>query len=397
MAINYKVSIIGALDMLKFKNMSKDREKVIQAASDKEINVTLPINDNAKALHPDFINVEVKGILEHHDAKTYVLGKEDGSPLPYFRAGQYISVKFPIGGSFITRPYSIASSPAWALEGKYAITVKRNPGGFVADWILDNAKVGDKLTITAPLGEFYHEELRDGKNILALAGGSGITPFLSMAYSIADGIEDYNLTILFGNRTYESILFKDIFQTICEKTDKVKLVHVLSDEENPDYEHGFITAELMNKYGKDASAIYVCGPAAMYSFVDKELDKVNISRDHVRKEVLSVSIAHDDKFPKEFADKTFNVSVKQGPKTYSISAKANEPLLVAFERAGIKAPSRCRSGECGWCRSRLLKGKCYIPEANDGRRWADKKYNWIHPCASFPISDIEIEVPGEYL
>ena len=72
-------------------------------------------------------------------------------------------------------------------------------------------------------------------------------------------------------------------------------------------------------------------------------------------------------------------------------------MLVAIERAGIKAPSRCRSGECGWCRSKLVSGTVYIPEENELRRWADVHYGYIHPCSSFHTSDLVIEVPGEYL
>lgn len=72
-------------------------------------------------------------------------------------------------------------------------------------------------------------------------------------------------------------------------------------------------------------------------------------------------------------------------------------MLVAIERAGIKAPSRCRSGECGWCRSKLVSGTVCIPEENELRRWADVHYGYIHPCSSFPTSDLVIEVPGEYL
>ena len=73
-----------------------------------------------------------------------------------------------------------------------------------------------------------------------------------------------------------------------------------------------------------------------------------------------------------------------------IPLRADEPILTAVERAGISAPSRCRSGECGWCHSKLVKGKVYVPKDADGRRAADEKYGWIHPCVSFPLSDIEM-------
>ena len=68
-------------------------------------------------------------------------------------------------------------------------------------------------------------------------------------------------------------------------------------------------------------------------------------------------------------------------------------MLVAIERAGIAAPSKCRSGECGYCRSKLLEGDVFITEDNDGRRAADKKFGFIHPCSSYPLSDLFVEIP----
>ena len=69
---------------------------------------------------------------------------------------------------------------------------------------------------------------------------------------------------------------------------------------------------------------------------------------------------------------------------------------VAIERAGIKAPSRCRSGECGWCRSKLISGEVYCPAENEGRRHSDIVNGYIHPCSAFAFSDIVLEVPGEF-
>ena len=397
---NVKISIIGALDMLKFKNLAKTREQHIQAAPAKDVVGDFPINMNAKALHPDFIDVVVANIINHPEAgaKSFIFGKEDGSPLPYFRAGQYLSLKLRIGDSFVTRPYSISSSPKWALEGKYAITIKTNPSGFAADWMLSNLNVGDKLTISSPQGDFFYEAVRDCKNVVALAGGSGITPFLSMAYAIRDGHEDFNLTIMFGSRSEESILFKKELDSICAATDKVKVVHVLSDEKKEGYENGFITAELIKKYAADEYSIFICGPEAMYRFVKGEVAKLGLPARLVRSEALGVTkdVAKLADYPVAAKGKKFKITVKQGPKEYKIDASADEPVLVAIERAGIKAPSRCRSGECGWCRSRLVSGEVYVPAENEGRRWADKKYGFIHPCASFPLSDLVLEVPGEY-
>ena len=189
MALNVKVGLVGALDMLKFKNMAKVREEAIQAAPAREVDGNFTINTKAKELHPDYQELVVCKVIDYDKAgaKTFVLKRPDGKPVAYFRAGQYLSLKMQIGTSFITRPYSISSSPKLALEGKYCITVKTNPGGFAADYMLENLHLGNKIIVSDPQGQFYYEDLRDGYNILALAGGSGITPFLSMARAIRDG------------------------------------------------------------------------------------------------------------------------------------------------------------------------------------------------------------------
>lgn len=401
MAVNVKVGLIGAFDMLKFKNMAKVREQAIESAPANEIVSEFRINKNAKLLHPDKQELLVKEIIDHPDAgaKTFVLGSKDGAAVAFFRAGQYLSLKLPIGESFVTRPYSISSSPKWALEGKYAITVKTNPGGFAADWLLANLKVGDAVTASAAEGQFYYENLRDCKNVVALAGGSGITPFLSMAYAIRDGLEDFNLTILFGSRTEKNILFRKELDEICAKTDKVKVVHILSDEKKEGFEHGFISAELIKKYAKQPYSIFICGPEAMYRFVAGEVAKLDKPRREVRRELLGVTkkVWEQKDYPAGCRDQVYRLTVRQGELEKTIPASANEPLLVAIERAGIKAPSKCRSGECGWCRSKLLSGTVFVPAENEGRRFTDVEFNYVHPCCTFPTGDCVLEVPGEYL
>ena len=371
--------------------------------------------------------IQAFGGIDHPaaGAKTFVLRRADGKPASYFRAGQYISLKLPIEGSFVTRPYSISSSPKWALEGKVAVTVKANPGGFAADWMLDSFRAGDEVKGSEGLGSFYYQKYRDANHVVALAGGSGITPFLSMAYAIRDGashvvalaggsgitpflsmayairdgIEDFKLTILFGSRTEEAILFRDEFDQIMSQTDKVKVIHVLSDEEKEGFEHGFITADLIKKYaGSDPYSIFICGPEAMYRFIGKEVDKLGLEKKFIRSEFLGATktVWEQPGYPQEAKDKVFKLTVRQGPNEYVCDCSANEPVLVAIERAGIKAPSKCRSGDCGWCRSRILSGKVFIPEETDGRRWADKQCGEIQPCTSFPLSDLTLLVPGEY-
>lgn len=386
--------------MLKFKNMSKVREQAIQAAPAKEVTGEFAINKNAKAMHPDYLSLVVDEIIDHGaaDAKTYVLKSKDGKALPYFRAGMYLSLKLDIDGSSVTRAYSLCSSPKKALEGKYAITVRANPNGFVADKLIENLKVGDEVISSSPKGAFYYEDLRDCPTVIAIAGGAGITPFLSMAEAIADGTEKFNLTIIFNSRTEDNILFKEELEKICAATDKVKVVHVLSREEKEGYENGHITAELIKKYAPDKYSVYICGPEKMYKAVLAEVRKLGVPERLIRHEALGVTttVWEEEGYPAECKDKVFELTVKQGANEYKIPCAANEPILVAIERAGIKAPSRCRAGECGWCRSKLISGTFFVPAEKEYRRWADKEYNYIHPCCTFATSDIVLEVPGVF-
>ncbi|MBE6968639.1 MAG: 2Fe-2S iron-sulfur cluster binding domain-containing protein [Ruminococcaceae bacterium] len=400
MALKIKIGLIGVLDMLKFKKMPDVREAAIAKAPANPLPKAYASNAKAALYHPVRQEVEVADIIPNGpDAKTYVLKSTNGAALAPFRAGQYISLALEIGAAKTSRAYSLCSSPEWAYDGIYHITIKQNDGGFVAPYIHENWKVGEKISITSPEGHLYYEPIRDAKKVIALGGGAGITPFMAMAYAIRDGHEDFDLTIIFGSRTEDGIVYRKELDEVCAVCDKVHVVHVLSDEEKEGFEHGFITAELIKKYaGEDEVSVFMCGPQAMYNFVDGELAKLGYDEKHVRHEIFGAIKKPWELpgYPQEAKDKTFTVTLKQCGQTYEIPAMAGEPLLVAFERAGIKAPSRCRSGECGWCRSRLLKGNVFIPEKTDGRRYADIQYGYIHPCASFPISDLEVEVPAEY-
>lgn len=401
MALKINVKKSGFADVAHLVKHITEKNRVIKATRVKEISAVFPINENAKRLHPDYQKMTISKVIDHAGAgaKTYVFKADKAA---YFRAGQYLSIALEIDGSVLTRPYSISSSPKWTKDGKYAITVRRTPNGFASDWILDNWKAGDEVTVSEPLGNFFYEELRDSYNVIALAGGSGITPFLSMAYAIRDKAENFNLTILFGSRTEDSILFKDEIDAIAKECDKVKVVHVLSEEEKDGFEHGFINADIISKYApsdKDYS-VFMCGPEAMYRFAEGELQKLGLDRKHVRCELLGVTkkIWEKNGYPSEAKGKTFSVTVKIGEDEKVIPASADEPVLVAIERAGIAAPSRCRSGECGWCRSKLVSGKVFVPEENDeGRRRSDKQNGYIHPCSSFALSDLVLEVPATYV
>lgn len=131
--------------------------------------------------------------------------------IPVFQSGQYVNFRLKIGDSVLSRPYTISSAPYEARGEKpfFEITVRRNAPYLVPDYLFENVRVGDELEGALPFGFFYFEPLRDNRDIVALAGGSGITPFHSMAKEIMGGkLKGCRLTILYGSVKADDIVLK---------------------------------------------------------------------------------------------------------------------------------------------------------------------------------------------
>ncbi|MHA1641405.1 MAG: FAD-binding oxidoreductase [Promethearchaeota archaeon] len=389
-------------DLYAFTKLVPTRKKKFKEAPSNPISED-KINDLAKLLHPNTQHLIINEIKdETKSTKTFKFIPDLDSntkELAYFRAGQYLSLKVDVNGVYITRPYSISSSPLEALKGFYEITIKRDEQGFLTNYIWKNWKVGTKIMSSGPEGFFYHEPLRDTKNIVGIAGGSGITPFRSMARAIIEGTMDAKLTILYGSSEQDDIIFYDEFKDLESRyPEKIKVIHVLSCE-NPTLEgceKGFITSDLIRKYSDIKNSTYfICGPQIMYQFLEKEIANLNLKPKQVRREAFGEikDLSKLEGFPKDLMEKTFKIKVQIGNLVKEIPAVSTESVLVALERAKLAPPSKCRSGECGFCRSLLISGNIYVSPISDWRRAADKKYNFFHPCSSYPLSDLEIVVP----
>lgn len=389
------------LNPMDFTKMTPTRQAKIDAAPATPVPPTDSYKPNqlANALHPKAQYLKVAKIVDRGgDAKSYYLEADAAKgtkALAWFSAGQYLSIDLTIGNMKLSRPYSLASSPREALAGQYMLTVKRVNGGLASQYILDNWQVGTEVTASEPLGVFTYEPLRDAKIIIGVAGGSGITPFRSLAKAIADGDEDAEMILLYGSRTLSDAIFQEEFKELEKTCSKFKLVNVLSHESREGCENGFITAELIKKYAPAGDySIFLCGPQAMYNFVDKEIATLGLRKKFIRHELFGEYFgpAKEADYPKNVAPE-FKITVRIAGKEQTITASTDESILRSLEKNGIAAPAHCRSGECGWCHSRLISGNVYVPKSVDGRREADLQYGYIHPCCSFPLSDLVIEVP----
>ena len=132
----------------------------------------------------------------------------------------------------------------------------------------------------------------------------------------------------------------------------------------------------------------------MYEFVDKEIETLKLRKKFIRHELFGeyFNPSKEADYPADVA-LAFQITVRIAGEEKVITAKADESILRSLEANGIAAPAHCRSGECGWCHSKLVSGEVYVPKSVDGRREADYIYGYIHPCCSFPLSDLVMEVP----
>ena len=350
-----KVSVRGHIfDLLAFRGLTKKRAKRFQGAATPL--AEHPVNALAGVLHPDRLDLVITQIRdETKTAKTFRLERAPGSgqTLPYFRAGQYLSLMVDVDGARITRPYSLSSAPYESLGegGYYEITIRKAAEGFLTGHIWANWRVGTAVASSGPVGLFYHEPLRDAAKIVGLAGGSGITPFRSMAREIVHGDLDVELVLLYGSSAEDDIVaYDELAELERVAPDKIKVIHVLSCEEVslPGCEQGFITADIIRRYADvENASFFICGPRAMYEFAENELARLGLPPRRMRRESYgeSADVGSYLGFPAGVADATFQLRVEIGGQVAEISARGSETVLVAMERANLAPPSRCRSGE----------------------------------------------------
>ncbi|MBN2051383.1 MAG: iron-sulfur cluster-binding domain-containing protein [Spirochaetales bacterium] len=380
-------------DLLRFIFHLRKRNRLFKKAPAAKVSPG-PMNILAQELHPLFLELKVTQVRQETPlSKTFRLAAtEEGKKLPCFRAGQYLVVEDRVEGTPVSRPFSLSSTPDEAADGGYYdITVKGDESGFFAPWALSTWKTGKILRCTGPAGNFYIEPLREADHLVCLAGGSGITPFRSIIKDSLSRNEAYRFTLLYGIPSEEEMIFRQELQELRRlNPDRFTFVPVCSGEQAPEgMEKGFITADLIRRYVSDIGGVsfFFCGPPAMGKHLEEELKVFHLAPRRSRRE-------HYGNPPLESqGEAEYSVTVISGEDRKTMAAREDETVLIALERAGLNPPAMCRSGECGWCRSRLLEGEIRVPDGVSGLRRGDEKFGWFHPCSSYPRSDLVMEVP----
>ncbi len=342
-----------------------------------------------EAIHPARMQLELRE-REVCSPTTHCLrfARLDGR-LPPFRAGQFVSLAVEIGGVRTSRPYSVSSPPGAPL---LELTVRDDPDGFVAPWLCREAPVGWRTVSSGPLGGFFHEPLRDGDDLVFVAGGSGVTPFVSMLRELEARGWPRRVTLLYGNRTPGDVPFATELRRLARKNPAFRVVFVYSDApEAKRVRKGLLDRAQVARAVQpiEGHRWYLCGPEPMLLLVERELASLGVARHHVRAERFGppTRLTEQAGWPQGLSPAAFfQLTLSNGA---TIPARAGEPILVALERAGHAPPSSCRTGACGDCRVKLLGGQVFVPE-DVGLRQSDRALGYLHACMAWPASDLRI-------
>jgi ferredoxin-NADP reductase len=341
--------------------------------------------------HPKEMKLRLVEISEETPStKTFRFERTDGS-LPPFRPGQYVNLFVDVDGVLTSRPYSISSSPK---DETLDLTVQQKPGGFVTRYLLNELQVGDELKSTGPEGHFYYEPLIDGMDLVFLAGGSGITPFVSMIRTLLKEGDGPKIQLIYGSRIPEDVIFGEVLSKLADEHSNLDYSLVIS--EPPEGYSGFsglLDAKLIQDQVGDleGKTFYICGPNVMYDFCLKALDELGVPPYKIRREVYGppADVTQEPGWPEGLmADRVFEVEVQERK---TISAPAGEPLMNSLERHGIVIRAVCRSGECSACRIRLLSGKVFMP-SHTALRESDRTFGYIYACVAYPLEDLRIRI-----
>ena len=247
--------------------------------------------------------------------------------------------------------------------------------------MLNDVNVGDSFTIHGPFGNFNYSSLRDKENVLALVCGSGITPIMAMARAISDKLEDFSLTILYGEAKKKDLIFKDELDLLAKKCDKIDVHYILSDENLDGYDYGLISKEMIMGYELGKYSYFVSGPVHFYHYLNDVFKELDVPNKDIRHDIYKESEL-------ELHHILHSLTVISGEEKKVVDCYEDEPLLKAMENGGIDSPSICMVGVCGFCRSKLVSGK--VKADTNYLLASDMKYHYIHPCVSYPLSDVTI-------
>lgn len=313
-----------------------------------------------------------------------------------FRAGQHLTLRTTINGEEVRRNYSLCTAPA---DSDWMVTVKRIGGGLFSNWVGDQLKAGDMVEVMVPHGSFTTDfDTGRNRHLVGIAGGSGITPVMSLIKTLLREEPASCFTLLYGNRDSSSVIFLETLAGLKDKhLGRLEIYHFL-DQEEQDIElfNGMLNRERLeeaiNALVPDAAAVdswFICGPGPMMDAAEGALLDRNVSKDRIHIERFTA-----DRPPEAVAQEIaqlqtqaegVSVAVTLDGRTRRVPFTAGN-ILDSARASGLPAPFACKAGVCATCRAKVTKGKVEMA-ARYGLTDEEVAEGYVLTCQSVPVGD----------
>jgi ring-1,2-phenylacetyl-CoA epoxidase subunit PaaE len=313
-----------------------------------------------------------------------------------FRAGQHLTLRATIGGEEVRRNYSLCTAPD---DQDWMVTVKRIGGGLFSNWIGDQLKAGDTLEVMPPHGSFTTDfDPAKSRHIVGIAGGSGITPVMSLIKTTLKYEPNSRFTLLYGNRDSSSVIFLEALAGLKDKyLRRLEIYHFL-DQEEQDIElfNGMLNRERLEEAipalvpdAADVDAWFICGPGPMMDAAEGVLLDRNIPKERIHIERFTAD-RPAGAMVKEMAQlqmqaEGVSVSVTLDGRTRRVPFTAGN-ILDSARASGLPAPFACKAGVCATCRAKVTKGKVEMA-VHYGLTDEEVAEGYVLTCQSVPLGD----------
>lgn len=312
-----------------------------------------------------------------------------------FRPGQHLTLRAQCGGEDVRRSYSICTG---LDDGELRVAVKKVEGGIFSTLCNERIKSGDVIDVMTPQGRFgIAPDASQARNYLAIVAGSGVTPVLSLLRTILAREPNSRFALIYGNRSTQSIIFKDALDDLKDRfLGRLIVHHVLSQEKQEiDLLHGRVDSgkieTLLRTFApaKDIDHAFLCGPGGLIQTGRDTLQRLGMPADRIHVEFFTPDGRPVDVAPRK-ASGPADVPVALAHVTlnglaHDVPMREGETIIDAGLRAGLEMPYSCRGGMCCTCRAKLTAGEVKMDVNYSLEPW-ELAAGYVLTCQSHPKS-----------